>query len=734
MSESCKQALLLIAITVCLVLVLNPNALSSVSALGQRRAELPRRVLSQAEMQQFTTTANSGEIVMVGANGVLIDQGTQAVRVGTADVSVITGNTERLRVLNNGNVGIGITNPGERLEVNGNAMVGGEIRGVGSIITGDSLTPVNGVVRITHGGGTNYIQSALKLEGDSVADLAFTGMFGGPEHMRIKTNGYVGIGTNAPAETLDVNGRIWMRGTDFRLGSSANGRGAGGTAMVHDNGNVLTINYGNTFRNLYFASWAGIGQADPQSPLDICMSTVPLSQSNAVSYKGFGQLVLCSPTPPSATNGSTYGYTKMGYDHSVGSWGAGFIQVVVPNLWSPALLLQPSGGNVGIGVTNPNASLQLSNAIQNRKIILYEASTNDHEYFGFGINPSSLRYQVAVGADHVFFAASSISTSTELMRIMHNGNVGIGTANPQAKLHVFGSIVADSNLSMRGTDFFLGSAGTGRGNGGRAMVQSDYNVLTVNFGGDFRNVSFGSNVGIGVGVEQVNSPLTISGAGYFSPTGSWLGGSGTYTGFGASIVCSHGVWSQAFGFIVSSDHRIKKDIRSVSNTLEKISLIDVVSYNHIDEKSGGPVGYGVVAQQIHPIVPEVTFYQKNKIPCVYANAYHNEISSDQVRVFSNFSSPEVKEGLSLVVNIKDKEYKVKIISVSLNHVDCDKWENYSANDEVFVYGVEVEDFMCVDKDQLGLMALSGVKELIQENQQLKERLSRVESILSQLIR
>jgi hypothetical protein len=38
--------------------------------------------------------------------------------------------------------------------------------------------------------------------------------------------------------------------------------------------------------------------------------------------------------------------------------------------------------------------------------------------------------------NHVFYAGATAATSNELMRIQGNGNVGIGTATPSAKLEV----------------------------------------------------------------------------------------------------------------------------------------------------------------------------------------------------------------------------------------------------------------------------------------------------------
>ena len=119
------------------------------------------------------------------------------------------------------------------------------------------------------------------------------------------------------------------------------------------------------------------------------------------------------------------------------------------------------GGKVGIGATTPNAPLQFSNIIGNRKIVMWESFNNNHQFYGFGINGNTLRYQVdGTASDHVFFAANSASNSVELMRIKGNGNVGIGSSTPSNKLDIGDySNNADTYLGIKTTGGNVHKAG-----------------------------------------------------------------------------------------------------------------------------------------------------------------------------------------------------------------------------------------------------------------------------------
>jgi len=81
-------------------------------------------------------------------------------------------------------------------------------------------------------------------------------------------------------------------------------------------------------------------------------------------------------------------------------------------------------GNVGIGTSSPNAPLQLSNSLGNRKMVFYEGSNNDHQYYGFGVNNQEFRHQIpSTGDNFIFYAGASSSASSEIFRILGSGGV-----------------------------------------------------------------------------------------------------------------------------------------------------------------------------------------------------------------------------------------------------------------------------------------------------------------------
>lgn len=176
----------------------------------------------------------------------------------------------------------------------------------------------------------------------------------------------------------------------------------------------------------------GIGTNNPSTNLH-----VDSNSSNPVIFDGGSNLYISF-----AENGLFRGYfgsyAGNAEDIEFGTYAGNLGAVHFTTNNTPKLTVI-NNGNVGIGTTQPNALLQFSNTVTNRKMVLYDTNNNDHQYYGLGINGATFRYQTdSTLADHVFFAGVNATTSNELMRVKGNGNVGIGI-NPTYRLDVVGS-------------------------------------------------------------------------------------------------------------------------------------------------------------------------------------------------------------------------------------------------------------------------------------------------------
>jgi hypothetical protein len=109
-------------------------------------------------------------------------------------------------------------------------------------------------------------------------------------------------------------------------------------------------------------------------------------------------------------------------------------------------------GNVGIGTTGPLSKLDFGTSAANAKIIVgtYMAGASS-EWTGIGMDSSTAGIRIAGDpsldtfpiADFGYYSADANHNWTNLVRVQQNGNVGIGTTSPGAKLNVYD---VDANL------------------------------------------------------------------------------------------------------------------------------------------------------------------------------------------------------------------------------------------------------------------------------------------------
>lgn len=153
--------------------------------------------------------------------------------------------------------------------------------------------------------------------------------------------------------------------------------------------------------------------------------------------------------------------------------------------------------NLGIGGVTPNAPLQFNNPVMNRVISLFDGTNNDHQYFGFGINSSTLRYQISdTASENKWYAGASSSTSNLLMSLQGTGDLIVQGTYYGKRPYVSAYLATTSSYTLTG--------GTALVLGGTPGVTT----YTVNNNNQFTFLSSGPLIGSFQYTSSVVSPVS----------------------------------------------------------------------------------------------------------------------------------------------------------------------------------------------------------------------------------
>jgi hypothetical protein len=89
-------------------------------------------------------------------------------------------------------------------------------------------------------------------------------------------------------------------------------------------------------------------------------------------------------------------------------------------------------GNVGIGTSGPSVRLSLGGDDANTKLAIWDNGASG--LVGFGVAPNQFRIHLATSSNR--FSFLDAPAGNEIVTILGNGNVGIGTSSPAYRLHV----------------------------------------------------------------------------------------------------------------------------------------------------------------------------------------------------------------------------------------------------------------------------------------------------------
>ncbi|MFA5797939.1 MAG: hypothetical protein WC916_07985, partial [Candidatus Woesearchaeota archaeon] len=325
--------------------------------------------------------------------------------------------TEHMRIVNGtGNVGIGTTSPGAKLDVAGDISLWGSDGSRRGYLTSDGTDSF----LLVRGGYNNA--GGIKLQtqvGGTFYDRVY-----------IQNGGNVGIGTSTPSYKLDVVGTSQFSQPVIVGTPTANTHATTksyvdsmftGSGQWTTNGGLVYLT--STTQNV------GIGTTGPLAKLEV----YGVGSSPSVTEKGIFGI-----SSASTAEGLGIGqYTTSPY-----SWWIQPYDRRLDYLSTRSLVLNPLGGNVGIGTTGPGAKLDVTGGnirltTAQSKLVFdspyrwIQGTRSDGDYLTIAQNIYAPGIQL--GFDDTVGGAFQPKVT-----ILANGNVGIATTTPSYALTVNG--------------------------------------------------------------------------------------------------------------------------------------------------------------------------------------------------------------------------------------------------------------------------------------------------------
>lgn len=404
--------------------------------------------------------------------GLGADTNAYLIQRENSDMIFKTNNDEKMRLLSNGNVGIGTTSPLTKFQV-------GEV-GTASTTLGNIYIQSNSdnkAISIEENSGGESWQIGI----DNTGDLNFLDSGSSTPSITFQDGGNVGIGTASPKSILDIeSGTKFTTSTmnsALRLQPYSITNGDYGSAIVFGSSRTGVMDG---------SAIAGIKDVDDNDVMGLAFlyhgSGFESSRVEAMRISSSGNVGIGTASPTAGYKLDVAGSIKGQYlnvDSGTGNIIASFsssgdaigeIRIADSTKFTrllgvgPQFKIMPNDGtemaifdglqqeiylkgDVGIGTTNPDYKLdvvgnfRITNNAESQAIAgLYNPNAN-----GYGL------YVEVGNDDNNKYALNVVTDSDSRFYVRNDGNVGIGTSSPEDKLNIFndGGAAAGIQISSR---------------------------------------------------------------------------------------------------------------------------------------------------------------------------------------------------------------------------------------------------------------------------------------------
>jgi len=464
--------------------------------------------------QNLTTVGFSDGTAALPSVTFTSDPNTGIYRAGPDNWAVSTNAVQRLVINESGNVGINQPSPGNFFNGTNNLVVGDTSLGDNGITIVASSSDVGTISFADGTTGTQQYEGQVRY--DHTDDhMHFT--TAGFEAMRIDAEGDVGIGQPEPLNKLHItidhldDGILITNASNEVIELFGEGTGGDNGTLNLKNGGTQNVHITATGSSYLLGGNVGIGTDNPSTSIHVASIGSPTirlentddntsGRTNRLQFSFEDQIG--SEIRTSRPNGAT-DLTGVFQSFRVGG-----------NSTSEEVMRLQADGNVGIGTTDPATKLEVvdtspeirARSTGNSTSIL--ALDNDRaadliggQIYGRwnGNAVSAIRF--INGADGtnkddgvITFSTSNANSSlNERLRITQDGNVGIGTTDPGAKLEVQGTLLVDQTTTINGSVVLTGSSPSGT-----QITTPVSNTIAFDTGGSERfRISSGGAIGLG---------------------------------------------------------------------------------------------------------------------------------------------------------------------------------------------------------------------------------------------